>query len=494
MRNQLRSGVVAVVGWFIANCLARFGHPEILGRVLRQPERNRPSDFDESLLQVLNQALRGGHTCLSLASFGTRAEAQLGVNKAAPEAILGALGRLQAHSRIHLTDTHVALTQCAVAEETIAKGLAHIGRRVRPIHPARLSQLLESSTVGLSDEQREAVRHIVNASVSILTGAPGTGKTSTVKALLEMFEQVGCKVRLTAPAGRAAERLREVTGHPAQTLHRMLRANQPASPSIWSRIFPVADVIVVDEASIIDIFLMARLIKACAPSTKLILVGDVNQLPSIGAGQVLFDLIESGTIPVIELRKNFRQTNGSRIIAAAKAIKEGRVPDLPAPGQIKSDCYFIEAGTATEMAEISAREAQVRLQRFTEQRGQMMVIVKDDGAQDIKLARMADVEPRTPLEHFFRPLIERSEKYRRVVAAVEDYGNRSTRATKVFSTNRWRPVAMILRLGRRMTFAGQLSSMVESPRAFLISPTLKVLRGILRIVRQATLMDDRRRT
>ncbi len=357
MRNQLRRGVVTAIGWLIANCLARFGHPEILGRVLRQPERNRPSDFDESLLQVLNQALREGHTCLSLASFGRRAEAQLGVNKAAPEAILGALGRLQAHRRIRLTDTYVALAQCAVAEETIAKGLAHIGRRVRPIHPARLGQLLESSTVGLSDEQRDAVRHIVNAPVSILTGAPGTGKTSTVRALLEIFELAGCKVRLAAPTGRAAERLREVTGHPAQTLHRMLRANQPAASSIWSRIFPVADVIIVDEASMIDVFLMARLIKACAPSTKLILVGDVNQLPSIGAGQVLFDLIESGTVPVIELRKNFRQTNGSRIIAAAEAIKKGRRPDLPAPGQTQSDCYFIESGTAAEIARLVVKAA-----------------------------------------------------------------------------------------------------------------------------------------
>jgi hypothetical protein len=128
MRNQLRRGVVAVIGF--------------LGQVLRQPERSKLSDFDESLLQVLNQALREGHTCLSLASFGTRAEAQLGVNKAVPEAILSALQRLQAHSRIRLTDTHVALTWCAVAEETIAKGLAQIGQRVRPNHTVRLRKLL----------------------------------------------------------------------------------------------------------------------------------------------------------------------------------------------------------------------------------------------------------------------------------------------------------------------------------------------------------------
>src|SRR5262249_52976467 len=253
--------------------------------------------------------------------------------------------------------THVALTRCAVAEETIAKGLVHIGRRIRLIHSVRLSQLLESSTVGLSKEHRDAVQRIVNAPVSILAGAPGTGKTSTVKALLEICEQSGCRVRLVAPTGRAAERLREVTGHPAQTLHRMLRTYQPAPPSIWGRIFPVGDVVIADEASMIDVFLMARLIKACAPSTQLILVGDVNQLTSIGAGQMLFDLIESGAIPVIELRKNFRQAEGSRIIVAAETIREGRVPDLPAPGQAKSDCYFIEAETAAEAARLVVKAA-----------------------------------------------------------------------------------------------------------------------------------------
>src|SRR5262249_44204442 len=196
MRNQLRRGVVAVIGWFIANWLARIGHTEILGRILRRPERTKFSAFDESLLQVLDQALREGHTCLSLASFATRAEAQLGVSKPSPEAILNALQRMQAHHRIRLTDTNVAIMRCAVAEETIAKGLTYIGRRVRPIHPARLDQLIESSIVGLSDEQCDAVRRIVNAPVSILTGAPGTGKTSTVKALIEIFEQSGCKVRL----------------------------------------------------------------------------------------------------------------------------------------------------------------------------------------------------------------------------------------------------------------------------------------------------------
>jgi exodeoxyribonuclease V alpha subunit len=357
MRVQLRRGVAALIGWIIANCIARIRHAEFLHRVLPQPEKSKLSAFDESLLQILNQALREGHTCLPLASLMTRAEVELGASKTSPEAILSALERLQAHRLVRLTDTHVSLTHCASAEETIAKSLMRIGCRARPINPARLGKLIESSASNLSDEQRDAVRLIANAPVSILTGAPGTGKTATVKALLDVFEQARYKVRLAAPTGRAAQRLREVTGHPAQTLHRMLRADRPEPRSILSRIFPVADVVIVDEASMIDVFLMARLVKACTPSTKLILVGDVNQLPSIGPGQALFDLIESGTVPVVELCTNFRQTNGSQIITAAEAIKEGRVPDLPAPGQTKSDCYFIEAETAAEAARLVVKAA-----------------------------------------------------------------------------------------------------------------------------------------
>lgn len=352
MRIQLRRSVVAIIGWITAHCIMQIRQAEFARRFLPRLKRRKLTVFDESLLHILNQSLREGHTCLSLELLIARAEVELGTSKSSPEEILGSLQNLQSHRRVHLTDTYVALTQCANAEETIAKGLSGISRQVRVINSARLSQLVKASASDLSDEQWGAIRFVANAPVSILTGAPGTGKTATIKALLDIFVQAGYRVRLAAPTGRAAQRLKEVTGHPAHTLHRMLRTNRPEARSIWNYIFPVSDVIIVDEASMIDVFLMARLVKACSPSTKLILVGDVNQLPSIGAGQVLFDLIESGMIPAVELRTNYRQANGSRIIDAAEAIKEGCVPDLPVPGEIKSDCYFIEAETATEIGRL----------------------------------------------------------------------------------------------------------------------------------------------
>jgi exodeoxyribonuclease V alpha subunit len=357
MRIQLRRSVAAIIEWITANCIMKIRQAEFARRFPPRLKRRKPTVLDESILHVLNQSLREGHTCLSLEFLMARVEVELGTSKSAPEKILGALQNLQYRRRVHLTDTHIALKQCAVAEGTIAKGLASISRRARAINFARLSHFADAPTNELSDEQRDAIRLIANASVSILTGAPGTGKTATVKALHDVFVKAGYRVRLAAPTGRAAQRLKEVTGHPAQTLHRMLRANRPEARSIWNYVFPMSDVIIVDEASMIDVFLMARLVKACLPSTKLILVGDVHQLPSVGAGQVLFDLIESGMIPVVELRTNYRQENGSCIIEAAEAIREGRVPELPAPGEMKSDCYFIKAETATEIGRLVVKAA-----------------------------------------------------------------------------------------------------------------------------------------
>jgi exodeoxyribonuclease V alpha subunit len=357
MLIQLRRSVAAIIGWIRANCIMKIRQAEFARRFLPRLERRKLTVFDESILHILNQSLREGHTCLSLELLIARVEVEFGTSKSAPEEILGALQNLQCQRRIYLTDTHIALKQCAVAEGTIAKGLASIGRRVRANNSDRLTQFADAPTSDLSDEQHNAIRFIANAPVSILTGAPGTGKTATVKALLDVFVQAGYQVRLAAPTGRTAQRLKEVTGHPAQTLHRMLRTNRSEARSIWNYIFPVADVIIVDEASMIDVFLMARLIKACSPSSKLVLVGDVHQLPSIGAGQVLFDLIESGMIPTVKLRTNYRQANGSRIIDAAEAINEGCIPDLPAPGEMKSDCYFIEAETATEIGRLVVKAA-----------------------------------------------------------------------------------------------------------------------------------------
>ncbi len=349
MRVQLRNVVVAVVRWVIATRIALFLRAKFLEDLPTRLRQSPHLHLSDPILQALNQALREGHTCLSLKELTARMETEAGLSKSLPDEVLGTLRQLQSRHQVKFADEQIALTQCAIAEEAIAKALTHIGRRLRAINPQRLNEWLKPDAIDISDEQRAAVRFIVNSSISILTGAPGTGKTSTVKALISVFEKAGYCVRLAAPTGRAAQRLREVTGCSAHTLHKLLRNDCLKPRSLWNYLFPVADILIVDEASMIDLFLMARLVSICSSSTRLILVGDVNQLPSIGPGQVLYDIIESGRVPVVRLQTNYRQNSGSQIIAAAEAIKEGRVPDLPAPGTAKSDCYFIEAEPASEI-------------------------------------------------------------------------------------------------------------------------------------------------
>jgi len=349
MRVWFQQIVVALIRWAMATRIARFLHARLLEKLPAWLQQLPHSHLSDPILQALNQALREGHTCLSVKELTARMETEAGLSKSSPDEVFGALRQLQSHHQVHFTETHVALAHCYRAEEAIAKELPRIGRRLRAINPHRLKGWLHLEDGKLSDEQRDAVRFLANSPVSILTGAPGTGKTSTVKALISVFEKAGYCVRLAAPTGRAAQRLREMAGCSAHTLHKLLQNDCLKPRSFWNFIFPIADVLIVDEASMIDLFLMARLVSVCSSSTRLILVGDVNQLPSIGPGQVLYDLIESKQIPVVRLQTNYRQINESQIITAAEEIREGRIPDLPAPGTTKSDCYFIEAETAAEI-------------------------------------------------------------------------------------------------------------------------------------------------
>lgn len=349
MHVRLQRVIAITVRWLMANHLACLLRARFINALLVRLQTPSSAPLSDSILQLLQRALREGHTCLSLQELSARLPVENGQNKITDDEITAAIGNLQLHQQIKCTDEYVALMQCAEAEEIIVTALSHIGHRLRAIPPQRLNQWLRDSKTNLSEEQREAVKCLTDAPVSILTGAPGTGKTSTVKALIEVFQKAGYRVQLAAPTGRAAQRLREVTDCPAHTLHKLLRHEGLRSRSFWNFLFPIADVLIVDEASMLDLFLLARLVRVCSSSTRLILVGDVHQLPSIGPGQVLFDLIESAQIPVVRLQTNYRQNAGSQIITTAEAIKAGQFPALSAPGESKSDCYFIEAKTTAEM-------------------------------------------------------------------------------------------------------------------------------------------------
>ena len=168
--------------------------------------------------------------------------------------------------------------------------------------------------------------------VSLLTGGPGTGKSRTVAAVVKLLRAKGTDIALAAPTGRAAKRLEELTDHPAATVHRLLGAQGMTGGFARNEEWPLdADVIVVDEASMLDVELTAALLEACPDGTHLLLVGDPAQLPSIGPGHVLGDLIDSGAVPVTELTTLYRQAEGGAIARLATAVRGGELPPVDSP-------------------------------------------------------------------------------------------------------------------------------------------------------------------
>ena len=246
--------------------------------------------------------------------------------------------------------TGIYLTPLYYSEKGTAGHLLELARAL----PTRLSDLPPAFTPldrRLSQEQQAAIRMALGHPVSVLTGGPGTGKTTALKALIEALESGGKRFALASPTGRAAKRLSQATGRPASTIHRLL-GYSPGEGFKYRADNPLpADFVVIDETSMLDLSLAHALLRAIQPGTHLLLVGDADQLPSVGAGNVLRDIIDSEAVPVSRLRVIFRQAAQSHIVTNAHRINRGQAPVFPERGAVGGDFFLFPAETAEEAAE-----------------------------------------------------------------------------------------------------------------------------------------------
>jgi exodeoxyribonuclease V alpha subunit len=308
--------------------------------------RDSPYRIRAGMLHVLREAKSSGHCGLPREELLSKTAALLECETALVSGVLDELLR----ERALIADSDIIFTRRLYEAEThIAKRLIELASADALFDVSEMDALIDDveSDFVLPDEKRDAVRLALTNPVCVITGGPGVGKTTVVNAILQIAEKRELDVALAAPTGRAAKRLAQQTGHSAKTLHRLLEWSPGHEGFARGEDRPLdCDLIVVDEASMCDVLLFEALLDAIEPGTSLLIVGDADQLPSIGPGQVLHDIIASGVIPVASLKTVYRQGGGSSIIANAHRINAGRDPDLS--NEEGSDFFFFSAKNAEE--------------------------------------------------------------------------------------------------------------------------------------------------
>jgi len=226
---------------------------------------------------------------------------------------------------------------------------------------AQIDELERIEGVTFHPQQRQAIETAVKSGMTVITGGPGTGKTTIIKCIIKLLS-VGGEIALAAPTGRAAKRMSEACGMEAKTLHRLLEYGGEEGDFARGQDNPLEmDTLIIDEMSMVDIFLMRSVLRALVPGTRLIMVGDSDQLPSVGAGNVLSDILESGAVPAVELTEIFRQDEKSMIVYNAHRINHGEAPRLNAKG---SDFFFERASSPVDAANRIVQLCAVRLPKF----------------------------------------------------------------------------------------------------------------------------------
>lgn len=231
--------------------------------------------------------------------------------------------------------------------------------------PFNIEEISKSTGIEYDEVQIQAIKQAVDSKVMVLTGGPGTGKTTTTQGIIAALKNMGLKILLAAPTGRASKRMSEATGMEAKTIHRLLEYNPKDGYKRNDENPLEGEALIVDECSMIDIVLMNNLMKAIPTSMRLVLVGDIDQLPSVGAGNVLRDIIDSERIPVIRLTRIFRQAQSSRIVMSAHAINQGRFPDT-SNGK-ETDFFFMQMEEPETVAENIVKLVKERLPKAYKQ-------------------------------------------------------------------------------------------------------------------------------
>ena len=341
---------IAGIGFVIADRIARK-----LGFARDCPER-----IKAGVLYVLNQVAEDGHVYYPYKQLTGKSMELLEVERAA---VMGALDELAGAGEIIVEgldssddDPAVYLSvfyRCETGAASFLSGLIESRRITREIDADKaVAWVQRELAMVFADKQVEAVKKSCRDKIMVITGGPGTGKTTIVRAIVKIFLALKAKPLLAAPTGRAAKKMKEATGHEAMTIHRLLEYSMAKGGFQRNGERPLnCDLLIIDESSMVDTVLMYHLLKAVPVSAVLILVGDVNQLPSVGAGNVLKDIIDSGTVPVVALNEIFRQASQSRIIVNAHKIINGVVPDTR-NHDADSDFFFIEESDPEKVLEL----------------------------------------------------------------------------------------------------------------------------------------------
>lgn len=296
---------------------------------------------------ILSRAASDGHTYLPREELINKTNQLLSVDKSLVENALTALALSQSVVMEEIEE-HIAvfLAPFFNAEANTAKRLRDLTLvdtyGIITNIDDKISRFQKKHDIQLADQQREAVTQAMQNGVVIITGGPGTGKTTTINCIIELLTHEGLTVELSAPTGRAAKRMTEATGREAKTIHRLLEygfSDENGDGFQLDEDNPLkADAVIIDEMSMVDILLANHLLKAILPGTRLIMVGDIDQLPSVGPGNVLHDIIKSGIIRIVQLTEIFRQAQESMIILNAHRINHGELPQL----NVKDKDFFFD--------------------------------------------------------------------------------------------------------------------------------------------------------